>query len=436
MPQREIKTYHGAKQSWVPNEFGELKYNPNMGYTGEGYQVFGKGFYQALDPNVALSHYAIPLSEDAGTKGALLENTTNPDLYYDFDKPLSKQSRFIKNALVNELNNPEINEQTIKNLIKNRSGYSRSYNVADLTDDDYISVILRTTPKGTSYEEAKTLYEWIKKNPEHLEAYRPFDKNYYFDKAYRELYRSGALDNIPVGATSTNMINQRMDKLILDDILKANNGEIPIELLRKNSPLADALNKISPSESEYNTIIKAITKHGGAGISRTGNTDGKIYISGNPNLVSSKNINASNMEPIADMIAEGKVPQPTINYNKPNLKVEPIKQINTSLSTPAKSINKQATTVKPKQVVTPSGQKVVAIPKAINAVPKFNPKALAIGALKGLVSPANLALMGITGYLEGQPVSANENNNIGVIYQNNDYTKPIYYNKQTGKLLD
>ena len=43
--------------------------------------------------------------------------------------------------------------------------------------------------------------------------------------------------------------------------------------------------------------------------------------------------------------------------------------------------------------------------------------------------------MGATSYLAGNPVSADENSNIGVIYQNNDLTKPIYYNKQTGKLV-
>lgn len=432
MPQREIKTYHGAKQSWVPNEFGELKYNPNMGYTGEGYQSFGKGFYQALDPNVALSNYAIPLSKESGTTGALLENTTNPDLYYYTDRSLKKQPRFIRNAIINELNEPDINIDTLKNIVQGKLREYKTYNLDDLTYKDIYDEMFRVDPNidpGFAFSESNKVIN----NPAIKELYAPTNENYYFNRAYNNLNKAGKL----VGEYNTDLINEEIDRLVLEDILKKNNGEIPQELLKKNSALYKSLSSSFPSEEEYNTVINAVTKHGGAGISREGNIDGRIFVSNNPNLVSSKNINTSNMESIAEMIAKGELPKPTVNNSKPNLKVEPIIQTHTKpLSTPAKNINKQTTIVKPKQVVTPSGQKVVAIPKAINAVPKFNPKALAIGTLKGLVSPANLALMGITGYLEGQPVSANENNNIGVIYQNNDYTKPIYYNKQTGKLLD
>lgn len=425
MPQREIKTYHGSKDVWVPNEFGELKYNPNMGYTGEGAQVFGKGFYQALDPNIALSNYAIPLSEDAGTKGALLENTTNPDLYYDTNLPLSKQTRFVRNAIINELNNPEINNELLNNIVRRiDNSYGRTYDVANLTPDDYISEILRWSPKGTTYEQAKKHYEWVKQNPEHLKSYQPINKNYYFDRAYRELYRSGALDNIPVSNTSTDMINKKVDELVINDILKANNGEIPMEILRENSPLAQALGKRSPSESDYNAIINAITKHGGAGITRKGNIDGRIYISGNPDLVSSKNVSINNMEPIANMIAEGRVPQPTINYDKQNLKVEPIKQINTSLSVPANNITKQPTKVQPKieqSVITPKQVDVPLGARLYDA--RLNPRELAKiatdpkvlsngmktiekimtdpraylnvgkGLVKGILAPENVALM-------------------------------------------
>ena len=413
MPQREIKTYHGAKQSWVPNEFGELKYNPNMGYSGEGFQSFGEGFYQALDPNVALSNYAIPLSKKSNTRGALLENTTNPDLYYYLDRPLKKQSRFIKNAIINELNEPDVNIDTLENIVQDKLREYKTYNLDDLTYKDIYDEMFRVDPNvDPSFAFSKS-NEAIN-NPAIKEIYAPTNENYYFNRAYNNLDKAGKL----VGEYNTDLINKEMDRLVLEDILKKNNGEIPQELLKKNSTLYKSLSSSFPSEEEYNTIIDAVTKHGGAGISREGNVDGRIFVSNNPDLVASREIGVSNMEPIVEMIAKGELPKPTINYNKPNLKVEPIKQTDTSLSIPAKSINKQTTVAKapvnvtPKVTDVPLGArlyeaglnptkvaKVLSDPKLLSQASKTlgqivtNPKTY-INLAKGVFTPENIAMVG------------------------------------------
>lgn len=98
-----------------------------------------------------------------------------------------------------------------------------------------------------------------------------------------------------------------------------------------------------------------------------------------------------------------------------------------NLSIPANNINKTAPKVKPNIKIQPKALSLGSVAKGL-----LSPSNI----VKGIVSPANIALMGAINYLEGTPASANQKGNIGVIYQNNDYTKPIYYNKETGKLLN
>ena len=84
--------------------------------------------------------------------------------------------------------------------------------------------------------------------------------------------------------------------------------------------------------------------------------------------------------------------------------------------------------------------------------PKYHPELNAKGVLgkpassimkSGIRGAAHLmpiigAGLTVADIMQGlnQPVSADENSNIRAIYQNNDLTKPIYYNKLTGKLVD
>jgi len=125
-----------------------------------------------------------------------------------------------------------------------------------------------------------------------------------------------------------------------------------------------------------------------------------------------------------DLVLEENLKKPPTKEQAAIMK-NALKDIN--LSIPASNINKTVPKVKPNIKIQPKSLSLGSVAKGL-----LSPSNI----VKGIVSPANIALMGAINYLEGAPASANQKGNIGVIYQNNDYTKPIYYNKETGKLLN
>lgn len=416
MPQRRINTYHGTPNEWIPNELGELRYNPSKLYTGEGGGAYGQGFYQALDPEIALRRYAVRLSEGNKSSGYLLENTTNPDLYYYTNKPLKEQPRFIRNAIINEYNGHtplgDLSKALDTYLDKKPIDYplsSLSYNElynAYMPEDWEISDNAKRW--GVSYKEAEKLAKENAKSKanENLKYAKDYD-GYWQNRVLPSNsqhfeYLAGKELNPD---TPWMQLRQRAKELALQNLLDANEGEVPRTFLyqRNNAPvlksmLSDGTKYLSTNE--YNDLIDIIANHGGAGVAPVGATDKQIFVNRNPELTTHRYVNASNMDNVANMISKGELPKPFTDFDAPNLQVEPIfqthkgktledikanaqekysnlkkahatdKQINdmlygkdksilepsfkpteTKLSTPAKSINKQTTVAKPKQQV-------------------------------------------------------------------------------------
>ena len=117
MAEYKVRVYHGSPNAWK----GEIKPSADFLNTGEGGQVYGGEFYSAASPEIAKARYMQRLEPSGVPTGEVYGFDIDPDKFIDVDKPLSKQSKFVMDRLIDYANNdPRIINQLLNDNIPAR----------------------------------------------------------------------------------------------------------------------------------------------------------------------------------------------------------------------------------------------------------------------------------------------------------------------------
>lgn len=131
--------YHGT-----PYTGNILNYDPSYAFTGEGANIYGISHYSTDMPEVANKYATMK-----GTPGQVLtEYVPSRDMYYDFNKPLSEQSEFVKKAVEKSgLKNPTRDIMSFKNQM-----------LLNKFPEEYMNSVIAPNNKRVYLEEAYANY--------------------------------------------------------------------------------------------------------------------------------------------------------------------------------------------------------------------------------------------------------------------------------------
>ncbi len=161
MAEYKQRVYHGSPNVWK----GVIKPSADFLNTGEGGQVYAGEFYAAASPEIARKRYMERLELAGVPTGEVYGFDIDPDKFIDMDKPLSKQSKFFMDRLVDYANN----DSKIVNQILNDSIPARYSVYQDFVDELQIprekqKALTKDYIKSNNY--IKAIEKQMKKSPD------------------------------------------------------------------------------------------------------------------------------------------------------------------------------------------------------------------------------------------------------------------------------